>query len=419
MSFKWHRDEPPPHVEPHSKAKLTVLRSYLRAYFDRLNLNPQREEFKLDLVDGFAGGGVFADGDTILSGTPIIMLEETASARERLNRGRVKPLRIDCKFYFVDKEAAHTDHLRKALREREYRTDDDQLVVRTGLFENEVEQILQSIHRRQPRAGRAIFLLDQTGFSQVELALVSRIFSELPASEVILTFAADALINHLAQTPQFAKAVNPLQLTTSQIRNLIQDRDGDTGRALVQRTLRNHVRITTGAAYDTPFFIRPRHSRRALWFLHLSRHPTARDVMIQRHWDIQNTFEHYGRGDFGMLGWDALRDSGTLPLFQFRELDAEHMHNQLLDSLPPELFALASEHPVTIDALRHALANRTAARFSDLDRVILQLFREKEFEILNPEGKVRSRSLTRLGPTDRVALPYLPLLPGLSRLKNK
>lgn len=187
----------------------------------------------------------------------------------------------------------------------------------------------------------------------------------------------------------------------------------------MQRTLRNHARITTGAAYDTPFFIRPRHSRRALWFLHLSRHPTARDVMIQRHWDVQNTFEHYGRGDFGMLGWDALRDSATLPLFQFRELDAEHMHNQLLDSLPPELFALASAHPVTIDALRHALANRTAARCSDLDRVILQLFREKEFEILNPEGKVRSRSLTRLGPTDRVALPYIPLLPGLFRLKNK
>ena len=141
--------------------------------------------------------------------------------------------------------------------------------------------------------------------------------------------------------------------------------------------------------------------------------------MIQQHWDVQNTFEHYGRGDFGMLGWDALRDSGTLPLFQFRELDAEHMHNKLLDSLPPELFALASEHPVTIDALRHALANRTAARFSDLDRVILQLFREKEFDILNPEGKVRSRSLTRLGPTDRVDLPHIPLLPGLSRLKNK
>lgn len=344
------------------------------------------------------------------------MLEETAAARERLNEGRVKPLNIDCKFYFVDKERAHTDHLRMALRERGYHVDGDSMVVRTGLFEDEVERILQSIHQRQPRAGRAIFLLDQTGFSQVELALVSRIFSELPASEVILTFAADALINHLAETPQIAKAVAPLQLKTSQISKYIEDRDGVTGRALVQRALRDHTRITTGAAYDTPFFIRPRHSRRALWFLHLSRHPTARDVMIQRHWDVQNTFEHYGRGDFGMLGWDALRDSGTLPLFQFRELDATEMHNQLLDSLPRELFALASDQPVTMDAVRHALANRTAARFSDLDKVILQLFREKEFEILNPEGNVRSRALTRLRSTDRIALPSISLLPGLSRL---
>ena len=416
MSFKWHPDEAPPQIEPHSKAKLTVLRNYLRAYFDRLNLNPQREEFKLDLVDGFAGGGVFTDGDATLSGTPIIMLEEAAAAKNRLNEARVKPLNIDCKFYFVDKERAHTDHLRMALREREYHVDGDSIVVRTGLFEDEAEQILQSIHQRQPRAGRAIFLLDQTGFSQVELALVSRIFSELPASEVILTFAADALINHLAETPQIAKAVAPLQLTTSQIRRYIEDRDGDTGRAVVQRALRDHTRITTGAAYDTPFFIRPRHSRRALWFLHLSRHPTARDVMIQRHWDVQNTFEHYGRGDFGMLGWDALRDSGTLPLFQFGQLDAEHMHNQLLDSLPRELFALASDQPVTVDAIRHALANRTAARFSDLDKVILQLFREREFEILNPDGNVRSRSLIRLRPTDRIALPSISLLPGLSRL---
>ena len=57
--FKWHPDEPPPLIEEHSKAKLDVLRSYLRAYFDRLNVNPARDEFKLDLIDGFAGGGTF------------------------------------------------------------------------------------------------------------------------------------------------------------------------------------------------------------------------------------------------------------------------------------------------------------------------------------------------------------------------
>ena len=93
MAFRWHPHEPPPPIKEHSKAKLTVLRRYLRAYFDRLNVNPQREEFKLDLIDGFAGGGTFRDGDEILSGTPLIMLEESAAAMERLNRNRIKPLR--------------------------------------------------------------------------------------------------------------------------------------------------------------------------------------------------------------------------------------------------------------------------------------------------------------------------------------
>ena len=420
MQFKWHPDEPPPPIEPHSRAKLEVLRSYLRAYFDRLNVNPQREEFKLDLIDGFAGGGTFLDKTTIrettvLSGTPLIMLEETEKARERLNRKRVKPLRIDCKFYFIDKETAHTDHLRKVLGERGHVVNDDRIIVRNGLFENEIEGILTSIRKRQPRAGRAIFLLDQTGFSQVELALVSRIFNELPAAEVILTFAADALVNHLAQTPQIAKATAPLQLTDSKIHDLIQFRNGDGGRALVQRVLRDHTRTRTGATYDTPFFIRPRKSRRALWFFHLSRHPTAHDVMIQQHWNIHNTFEHYGPGDFSMLGWDGLQDPETLPLFQFTKHDEQQMRAQLMDSLPKELFALVSESPVTIDSIRHMFANPTAARFSDLDHVIAQLFREREFEIIDPEGKPRSPSLKRLRSTDRVALPSTLLLPGLSR----
>ena len=416
MDFKWHPDEPPPQIEEHSKAKLRVLRSYLGAYFDRLNINPTHDTFKLDLVDGFAGGGTFLDHGHLLSGTPLVMLEEASSATERLNRRRIKRLNVDCKFYFVDKEPAHTDHLRKVLAERGHEIDEGRVVVRTGLFENEIEGILQSIHRRQPRAGRAIFLLDQTGFSQIELALVSRIFAELPAAEVILTFAADALVNHLSQTPQIAKAVAPLQLSESQIEDLIHHRDGKGGRALVQRLLRDHVRAATGATYDTPFFIRPGQSRRALWFLHLSRHPTARDVMIQRHWDIQNTFEHYGPGDFGMLGWDALKDSNTLPLFNFNRIDLEQMDAQLLESLPRELYGLASEKPVIVDAMRHILANRTAARFSDLDRIILQLAKEREFDILNPNGKIRSRALTRLSPTDRISLPSTLLLPGISRL---
>ena len=414
MTFRWRRGDPPPQIEDHSKAKLNVLRRYLCAYFDKLSINPSRDEFKLDLVDGFSGGGVFSDGDRTVSGTPLIMLEESEAARKRLNQNRTKPLNFDFKFYFVDADRHHAEHLRAVLDERGH-ANPERIVLRNGRFEDEADAIIAEIRRRQPRAGRAIFLLDQTGFSRVELALVARIFSELAAAEVILTFAADALINHLAATPAYVQAVSPLELTESRVHDLIRLKGGAGGRALVQRVLREHIRTATGATYDTPFFIRPAASRRALWFLHLSRHPTARDVMIQRHWDISGTFEHYGSGGFGMLGWDALRSDETLRLFHFDDLEGEQLRVQLLESMPAELHALAVEEPVTLQAVRHVLANRSAARFSDLDSVILELARAREIDILNSEGKARSRGLRRLRVDDRIAMPRTPLLPGMSR----
>ena len=417
MNFKWYPDEPPPLIEEHSRAKLTVLRSYLRAYFDKLGANWNREEFKLDLVDGFAGGGTFRDGEAIVPGSPLILLEEAGSARDRLNRNRAKPLHFDCKYYFVDVEAAHTDHLRKALDERGYPVDDEKIVVRNSRFESEAEAIIAEIRRRQPKAGRSLFLLDQCGYSKVELNLVARILRELPAAEVILTFATDALVNRLADNPAIVQAIAPLDLTAQDVRDLIDLNNGDGGKALVQRALRQQIRSVTGAAFDTPFFLRPAQSRRTLWFLHLSRHPTARDVMIECHWNNSAQFEHYGSGDFQMLGWDALK-SGTLPLFHFEELDAETMRKQLLGTMPDKLYSLALEGPITVETMRHMFANDTAARFSDLNSILLKLFQEREFDILSADGKVRSRRSKTLRTSDRIAIPKTLLFPGISRRGN-
>ena len=340
------------------------------------------------------------------------MLEESYSARERLNRGRAKPLDIDCKYYFVDVEHDHTEHLRRVLTDHGYQVDDGDITVRTSRFQDVADEIIENIRRRQPRAGRAIFLLDQTGFSQVELNLVARILERLPAAEVILTFAADALINHLAQQKEIVKAVAPLQISDVQIQDLIDMKSGYGGKALVQRVLREHIRAITKATFDTPFYIRPSQSRRSLWFLHLSRHPTARDVMIQCHWDSSNTFEHYGSGDFNMLGWDALNPD-SVPLFSFKDFDAEHMRAQLLESMPGRLYSLTSEQPISVDTMHHTFANHTAASFADLDRIVLELARYGEVDILDGNGKTRSRTISRLRLSDHIAFPAQQLFPSL------
>ena len=107
MSFVWRPGESPPNLEDHSRAKLDVLRRYLHAYLDKLAVDPRRDQFKLDLIDGFSGGGIFLDRGAEVAGTPLIMLEECKAARDRLNQDRVKPLHCDFNIQFVDVNPDH------------------------------------------------------------------------------------------------------------------------------------------------------------------------------------------------------------------------------------------------------------------------------------------------------------------------
>ena len=415
LSFVWVPGSPPPEIEEHSLAKLSVLRGYVPSYIHRLCDGSPRDEFKLDLVDGFSGGGRFLHQGQEVSGTPLIMLEEAEAAYARLNERRVKPLQFDLKFHFADVESDHTKYLSGVLTEREFCISQHQVKVYNRAFEDVAGEIIADIKRRQPRAGRALFLLDQKGFSQVQFGLVRRIFAELANAEVILTFAAETLINYLAERPELYNAVRPIELSEFDVRDLIKLKRGVGGRAMVQRALRNHLRNRTGATYDTPFFIRPKHSRRALWFVHLSRHPVARDVMVQCHWNNFNTFEHYGSGGLDMMGWDSLR-SGLLPLFGFSQYDADLLHQQLIEAIPEEMSSFHLSSPLPVKDFRVAVANRTAARFSDLDRALTALASSGEVDVLTPDGKLRHKGFTRLDPSDLIALPSHPMFPGWSRL---
>ena len=107
--------------------------------------------------------------------------------------------------------------------------------------------------------------------------------------------------------------------------------------------------------------------------------------MIERHWKHQNRFEHYGHGDLGMMGFDAVSDaifkSQTMSLFNFAEHDEKILQEQLWESFARELHGIASEEPITVDAMRHGFANETAARYSDMDKVIIRLRQENEIQI--------------------------------------
>ena len=417
--FKWHPGEPPPLIESHSQAKLKVLASYLAEYFDTLTPRPGVDEFKLDLVDGFCGGGTYTTDGVEVLGSPLIMLEETKEAERRANHNRTKPIRFNVKFHFVDVEKAHTDHLHKVLDERGVNSPNSQVAIYTEKFERVASKIVQDIKTRQPRSGRSLFLLDQTGYSSVYFESIRQIFQELVNAEVILTFAAETLRAFASTEPNFLQGLIPSELGKKEIEEILED-DSNRGTGVLQRVLRTHILRNTNATFDTPFFVRPKESRRALWFLHLSRHAKARDVMIERHWAIQNAFEHIGTGGFQMLGYDAILDySAEPPLFNFSEIDQESMRRELLNEMPRELYEFIGSDSLSVESIHKIWANKTAARFSDLDAIITRLVKEGEFDLIGADGRNKNRRLIKtISPMDSIVLPTNTLLKIFSRIDN-
>ena len=116
-----------------------------------------------------------------------------------------------------------------------------------------------------------------------------------------------------------------------------------------------------------------------------------------------------------MMGWDPLK-SGLLPLFGFSQYDADLLHDELLGTIPEELATYDSSTRLSVRDFRANVANRTAARFSDLDKALSVLASGGELDILTKEGKLRQKGLVRLDPTDLIVRSVNPMFPGWSSL---
>ena len=419
MSFDWRVGEDPPPIAEHTKAKLNVLRRYIREYFDTLVSGRPRECFKLDLVDGFAGGGTYSDGNDVLSGSPLVMLEESSAAAQRLTKDRRKPLLFDVRHYFVEADRAHAAHLNAVLHERGYLPSDGRLVLfREKRFDDAVRDIISQIQNHQPKAGRSIFLLDQCGFSQVGMDTIRLVRDKLPHAEVILTFAVDAMLN--PSTPEkIVQLCTKLCLPADRLSQALRQGEAQW-RAALQRVLPALALEVTGFKWVTPFFIRPSGSRRTLWFIHLSHHATARDVMLRCHWAVRNSTVHYG-DSLGptMLGWEAL-ESKTLPLLTFCDEDRHQMRESSLDELARRLHPHLKEAPMLVEKAVALFGNDTAMTFKDMVDSLIKLRNHSELEVKTVDGKVRNgRGLQHLNRTDQIVLPSQRLLVGLSRARSR
>ncbi len=371
----WQIGQPPPLIRPHSLAKHRVFRAYLERYVSVLTANPRQEQFRLTLIDGFAGGGRYLDCRTKEDrpGSPLIMLEAMDKAAEEAQKIRSKPFHLDVQYIFVEKDAEALGYLRSVLVESPYsKLIDDRIHLIHGEFTAKVPEITKFVQQRG-RADRAIFMLDQFGYSDVPLPTIRDILSTLDNAEVILTFATDFLIDYLStneQTQTILQNVG-IELPSKEIATAKEARDW---RRTIQFALHREIPERTGAKFYTPFFIRSSDAHRDFWLIHLSGHFRARDVMVGLHWKESTSFAHYGRSGLRMLGYDQQHDAEwthqrMLPGFFFDETALASSQEELTEQLPERVFefrdgivfndlfsTLTNECPVTADIMKGVLS---------------------------------------------------------------
>jgi three-Cys-motif partner protein len=410
--YEWIVGQSPPMLDPHSRAKHRLLRAYLERYIEILTANPRHESLRISLIDGFCGGGEYLHQKEIVPGSPLILLQEIAAAQVKLDATRTKPTRLSAEYIFVDNTKENLTYLRHCISQSPFATLLDSSI---ELIHRSFEASLPDIVRKVKSRGsseRAIFFLDQYGYSDVSLQAIRTILAELKQPEIILNFSVDSLIGYLNADESFLRGVAPVELSLQQLHEMldIKSQNQREARWLIQHFLYQHLIQRMGTEhYYTCFFLKSSESHRAYWLVHISKHPRARDEMAERHWALTNHFVHHGKAGLQMLGFDPEKDLEQLPLdFLFDDNAAARSHAALLDQLPQRIYG-AGNVEVTLGSIFTEICNETPATISHVSGVLTELRNEKDIEIFTKDGSLKPRA-TRLDWTDVIVPHRAPLL---------
>lgn len=406
----------PPRLERHSLAKHRIIHDYLVSYIKVLCANPRIDDFKISLIDGFSGGGIYLnENDNPVDGSPLIMLcaVKEAEAVINLNRreqGLHRQLSIQSTYYFIDKDQKALFCLESLIKKEFNHELNHSVHLIQGKYEEHANDILNKIESRD-RAQRSIFLLDQYGYTDVPVGIIHEIFRRIRNPEVLFTFAIDCLTAYLSEN---TSSLYEKSLKKAGLYDALQDKINIDKKykypdwlLSIQAALSEELQIKCNARYYTPFFILSDKSHRSYWFVHFSNHIRANEVMKELHWSIKNHFRHFGRPGLQMLMYDPRQESlnNTTDIFGFKfdEHAKEQTQNALLDELPKLIYP-CSTTGIRYGDLQEKIGNFTPACARIYNPVLNELLKAKEIKIVTADGREK-RKATRLKSDDILRLP--------------
>jgi three-Cys-motif partner protein len=405
--YHWRLGEKLPELGQHSRAKHRILDRYIRRYIEVCTATPVQEKLNLTIVDGYCGGGRYRYLDEEVPGSPLVILNAIAEMESALNKARPKGFEIRTTFVFIDLHRYHTDFLRAEIEASPFRDRlDKSIFIWTSDFNERVEDAIASVRARSPSKGRSIWLLDQYGWSDVSFRSMRRILGELEKAEIFLTFSVDSLIDYMSEKRLAQRGYQNIELDPGFIRELMAEKgEGPGWRTLIQNTLYSHLVEKTGAQFYSPFFIHSPGAHRSYWFLHLSRHREARNVIGNIHWKENTISLHHGGAGLQALGFVRNADPRQMPLsYTFDEHAMALSRSKLMDQIPKKIrSAIDADLAPSLEMLFGNHCNDTPVTREIFESVLLALRDEKEVIIEDANGNLKPRAQS-VAWTDRIAL---------------
>jgi len=385
-----------PVIRPHSVANHRIIAKYLSRYINTLTCNQRMDVFKVTLVDGFAGGGLYCNEDTSQEhfGSPLLMLKTMQEAEALLQKNRKKEFKLDVEYHFVESSQSHLEFLKQTLEGSEFKPllDNRKINLFNDEFVNQAEPIIKHVQKRHKKSNRAIFVLDQFGYTAVPFPIIRKIMASLNQAEVILTFATDSLIAYINDSQEMQRTLAKTGLCLSK-KEIQSAKMSSNWRLAIQLLLHREIFQNSGANHYTPFFIRSKEANRDYWLIHLSNHCRARDVMVGLHWEENTSFAHYGGCGLDMFGYDPDDDIEiTCQPFLFDHEAEKLTIGALYEDVPKQIHAFGS-NGVSFDQFFRNVTNRTPATSFLLKKAIKELQKDGRIDIRDQTGLGKRSSI--------------------------
>lgn len=394
-SYDW---EDGAELEEHTKKKHQILREYFREYLITRCKLPQQEKFRLAIVDGFSGGGVYECGSY---GSPLIFLEVLTTTSIEINVDRnvqgLKPVDIQCLLVLNDKSRSVVEQLKGnvaslLIEAHSLEHINVDVVYCSGAFENVYPEIKNRLTSAKFR--NVFFNLDQCGYSQVTTQLIRDIITSWHSPEVLLTFMIKSMLTYLS--PNLKSNAVPLEKTVqNKINALLESPDSMIGKRewLAEAELIAFHHLKDCAAFVSPFSIRNPKGWQ-YWLMHFATSYRARQVYndVLHRCGAQ---AHFGRSGLKMLSYDP-QNEGQLYLFDKSSRQAAK--EALYEDIPR--FVAESGDALSMHEFYVSAYSETPAHSEDIHEMIML---NEDMEVITESGGKRRQANT-IKPSDTLKL---------------